>query len=138
MNQYIPCKAAARFLWRQPDGCWREACGITRNIHRFGVFICSDAAPSPGAEVQVIVTMCSPEAAEVTGQLCGKGVVVRVENREGQPTGFAAEVLFPSGWASLFPPTDNSQPAVNAFRYAEDFPAWIPSCVAKPALYASV
>jgi hypothetical protein len=71
------------------------------DISGYGVFIHTDSAPLPGDSVHVIVNMPPLEAQALGAQLYGKGVAVRVEPGDDcAPVGFAAEVLFQSGWAS--------------------------------------
>ncbi len=103
MNTHIPIKAAARFLWQEPDGTRHEGRGTTRDLSRFGVFIHTELLPPPGTLIQVIVNLAASDHAGVEGQLYGKGVAVRVEDGIGGSAGFAAEVLFQPGWASLLP-----------------------------------
>ena len=91
----------ATFQWQGPDGVRRESKGTTRDISGYGVFIHTDSAPLPGDSVQVIVNMPPLQAQAMGMQLYGKGVAVRVEPGDDcAPEGFAAEVLFQSGWAS--------------------------------------
>jgi hypothetical protein len=91
----------ATFQWQGPDGVRRESKGTTRDISGYGVFIHTDSAPLPGDSVQVIVNMPPLQAQALGVQLYGKGVAVRVEPGDDcAPEGFAAEVLFQSGWAS--------------------------------------
>ena len=91
----------ATFQWQGPDGVRRESKGTTRDISGYGVFIHTDSAPLPGDSVQVIVNMPPLQAQAMGMQLYGKGIAVRVEPGDDcAPDGFAAEVLFQSGWAS--------------------------------------
>ncbi len=96
MDQHYPLQAEARFLWQQPDGTWQQGSGVTRDIGRYGLFVTTAIAPAPGSLVQIIVNVPSSDRPGVLGQLCGKGVTVRTESM-----GFAAEVLFQPGWASV-------------------------------------
>ena len=106
MNRYIPIDTTARFLWHDDDGTMRMGTGKAQDISRHGVFIVTNPAPAPGTEVQVIVDMPLPEGGQTT-RLMGKGVALRAEPNR-QP-GFAAEVLFQAGWASLLPATDGER-----------------------------
>jgi hypothetical protein len=98
LKQRFFLQTSARFLWQEADGTWRQGQGTTRDISRYGIFIATANRMSPGTQIQVIVDMPSRDGA--VGQLCGKGVAIRGEERDGEPAGFAAEVLFQSGWAS--------------------------------------
>ncbi len=119
-NEYFPVKTPARFLWQQTDGSWREARGTTRDISRFGVFLSTDTVPSPGTQIQVIVNLPASDRRDLNGQLYGKGVTVRSEDE-----GFAAEILFQSGWASALLQLGREDP--RPYNSAPAPEPWIPS-----------
>jgi hypothetical protein len=100
MGPRFPILAPARFQWEGADGVRHESKGITRDISSYGVFIHADCVPLPGDSVQVIVNMPPVQDDRAGAQLYGKGVAIRVEPDGNQPAGFAAEVVFQSGWAS--------------------------------------
>lgn len=144
MNQHFPVKAATRFLWHDGDGALRMGVGTTCDISRHGVFVAADCVPAADAEVQLIVDMTLPGPDRQTVQLLGQGVTVRIARRDGQPVGFAAEVLFQPGWASLLTDRDHSifddaglaaqtrdRPLVPAAFYGENEvdPALVPATV---------
>lgn len=102
MGPRFRISAPATFQWQGPDGVRRESQGTTRDISSYGVFIHScSSAPLPGDSVQVVVHVPPLQAQPLALHLYGKGVAVRVEPGDDcAADGFAAEVLFQSGWAS--------------------------------------
>ncbi len=101
MGPRFRIEAPATFQWQGRDGIWRQGKGTTRDISSYGVFIQTNSAPLPGDSVHVIVDIPAPQVTNMGMQLFGKGVAVRMEPGDDcAPDGFAAEVLFQSGWAS--------------------------------------
>ena len=119
MSRHIPSNTAVRFLWHESDGTLRTGVGTTRDISQHGVFVLANDVPSPGAAIQMIVDVPSVPGATEAGRLMGRGVAVRVEQDGERPQGFAAEVLFQPGVASLFPPAETT----SLYREGLDLPS---------------
>lgn len=100
--------ASARFTWDGPDGKRHEGRGKTRDIGTFGVFIYAHPVPIPGAAIEVIVDMPSLAGGEVGVRLSGRGTVLRVDPADRAATGFAAQVVFQTGWAGAPWETDSA------------------------------
>ena len=126
MDRHIPTAIAAKFIWHERDGAMRMGIGTTRDLSRNRISILADCMPPPGADVQVIVDIpssnCRPT---VERQLCGKGLVVRVELEEGKPTGFAVEVFVQPGWASLLA-QDSSTETSDDDPGKNNLASWLP------------
>lgn len=86
--------APAWFRWQSPDGSLNEGCGTSRDISGNGVFMICYTVPSLRAEVEVSVNMPSTKGNRDGPQFYGKGVAIRVEQGEGRPSGFAAEMTW--------------------------------------------
>lgn len=101
MGPRFRISAPAAFQWNGTDGVRHESTGTTRDISSYGVFIYTGYAPLPGDPIQVIVNMPPLQSQSIPLQLYGKGVAVRLElGDDCASDGFAAEVLFQSGWAA--------------------------------------
>jgi len=87
-----------RFQWKRRDGIEHAGSGTTRDVSGNGVFINCDCVPPPGAEVELIVDMPPMDGSRKSAQLHGKGLAIRVEEQDGRPVGFGAEMTFDCGW----------------------------------------
>ena len=86
--------APAFFCWEPPGGILQQGKGTTRDISATGVFVAAERTPSVGLHIELDVYLPAVSGRPRSVQLHGEGKVLRVEGREGAPTGFAAEVLF--------------------------------------------
>jgi len=82
------------FKWQTDSGTWREGRGITRDMSGNGLFVLAYPVPVPGASLVVTVEMPSLSLLKKPVVIRGQGRVVRIEPQDGQPIGFAAQVLF--------------------------------------------
>ena len=89
-----PVAGAVSFQWKAPDGTWREATGVTRNIGKDGAFIECESSPSLASLLKLVVTL--PTCSKAYGPVClrGNGVVRHVSRDTWQAGGVGVCVEF--------------------------------------------
>jgi hypothetical protein len=104
MDPQFALSAPAHFQWKGPGGIEYTGVGTTREISRNAVFVvCKsrddcDCIPPIRTEVDLTLDMPLMEGGYRRTRLRGTGLVTRIEEKGGQPLGFAAELTLASDW----------------------------------------
>jgi hypothetical protein len=93
-SRRFPVTAPARFSWQGADGAWHQGKGKTRDISIHGVFVWAWPVPMPGTRIEITVEVPALVRRGTALRLNGSGVVLRIDPRDSQANGFAAEVNF--------------------------------------------